>query len=176
MLLLKILRSLIKTLNSNGTPGQVAMGMALGACLGLTPLVNVHNLLIFAIALITNVSLGGFFLGWTLLAPLGFIFDPLFHAVGTTLLSLPALQGLWTTLYNTAGIPLTNYNNTVVLGSVVVWLLLLLPMYVLFRYLISRYRQHVYERLKKTRFFQVVAGSKVADIYRWFTPGPGGLA
>lgn len=172
MLLLKFLRSLIKTLNSNGTPGQVALGMALGACLGLTPLVNVHNLLIFAIALVTNVSLGGFFLGWSLMAPLGFILDPLFHAVGTKLLAMPALQGLWTSLYNTAGIPLTNYNNTIVLGSFVVWLLLMVPLYFLFKYLISRYRRHIYERLKKTRFYQVLAGSKVADIYRWFTPGP----
>ena len=40
--LLKLIQSIIKTLHSEGTPGQVAAGMALGAALGLTPLMNVH--------------------------------------------------------------------------------------------------------------------------------------
>ena len=35
--LLKLIQSLIKTLHSAGTPGQVAAGMALGSALGLTP-------------------------------------------------------------------------------------------------------------------------------------------
>jgi uncharacterized protein (TIGR03546 family) len=172
MLLLKLLRQLIKTLNSNGTPGQVAMGMALGACLGLTPLVNAHNLLVFAVALVTNVSLGGFFLGWSLLAPLGFVLDPLFDAVGRALLGMPALEGLWTALYNAPGVPLTNFNNSVVLGSFVVWLTAVAPLFLLCRYLITKHRAHVYERLRNTRVFQIVSGSKIADVYRWFTPGP----
>jgi uncharacterized protein (TIGR03546 family) len=173
MLLLKLLRQLIKTLNSQGTPGQVAAGMALGACLGLTPLVNAHNLLVFMVAVITNVALGGFFLGLAIMAPLGFILDPLFDAIGSWLLGLPALQGLWTALYNTPGVPLTNFNNSVVLGSFVFWLVAGLPLFLLFRYLIAKYRTHVYERLRKTHTFQVIAGSRVADVYRWFTPGPG---
>ncbi len=170
MLLLKLLQSIIKTLNSDGTPGQVAMGMALGACLGLTPLVNVHNALVFALALILNVSLSGFFLGWTIAVPVGFLLDPLFHAMGTALLGAGALQGLWTWMYNVPGLPLTNFNNTVVLGSFVAWLVLLWPLFLLYRMLIARYRQHVYERLKQMRFFQVMAASQVANVYRWFVP------
>ena len=170
MLLLKLLQSIIKTLNSEGTPGQVSMGMALGACLGLTPLVNVHNALVFALALILNVSLSGFFLGWTISVPVGFLLDPLFNWIGTALLGWGALQGLWTWMYNVPGLPLTNFNNTVVLGSVVAWLLLILPLFFLFRMLIARYRLHVYERLKQTRFFHAVAASQLANVYRWFVP------
>ena len=43
MLLLKLIQSLIKALHSEGTPGQLAAGLALGAILGLTPLWNLHN-------------------------------------------------------------------------------------------------------------------------------------
>lgn len=172
LLLLKLLNKLISTLNSAGTPGQVAMGMALGACLGLTPLINVHNALVFALAIILNVALGGFFIGWTLAVPLGFILDPLFHAIGTWLLAMPALQGLWTTLYNVPGVPLTNFNNSVVLGSLVFWVVVLYPLFLVLRYLIAKYREHVYARLKRMHFFQVLSASKVAQVYRWFTPGP----
>lgn len=57
--LLKLIQSLIKTLHSDGTPGQVAAGLALGAALGLTPLMNVHELVIFAAIVLLNVSFGG---------------------------------------------------------------------------------------------------------------------
>ena len=120
--LLKLIQSLIKTLHSDGTPGQVAAGMALGAALGLTPFMNVHNLVVFALILLLNVSFGGGMLGWALFVPLGFILDPVFHAIGLSLLEAPSLRPLWTGWYNTPLIPYTNFNNSVVLGSVVAWL------------------------------------------------------
>lgn len=170
MFFLKLLQSLIGTLNSEGTPRQVAAGMALGAALGLTPLVNVHNLLIFAAACLLNVSFGGFLIGWTVCVPLGFALDPVFHAVGLALLQAPALTGLWTALANVPGLPLTNFDNSVVLGSVVSWVALWLPIYFLARFLVVRYRVHVYERLKRTKVFQAIAASKLYNYYLMFRP------
>jgi len=43
VLLLKLIQSLIKALDSECTPGQLAAGLALGSILGLTPLWNLHN-------------------------------------------------------------------------------------------------------------------------------------
>ena len=173
MLFLKLLQSIISTLNSEGTPRQIAAGFALGAALGLTPLVNVHNLLVFAAACLLNVSFGGFLLGWTVFVPVGFALDPLFHAVGLALLQSPALTGFWTALYNTPGVPLTNFNNSVVLGSFVSWVVLWLPIYFLSRWLVVKYRAHVYERLKRMRFFQALAASKLYDYYTMLRPrGP----
>jgi len=171
VLLLKLLQSLVKTLNSDGTPGQVAAGIALGAAFGLTPLVNLHNLLIFALALVLNVSIGGVFLGWSLFVPAGFALDPLFHRVGLTLLSSPALAPLWTALTNVPGVPLTNFNNSVVLGSFVSWLVLWLPLFFLGRWLVAKYRATIYERLRKTRFFKAVTASKLFNVYQMFRPG-----
>ena len=58
-LLIKFIQSLVKSLHSEGTPGQVALGVALGACLGLTPLMTLHNLIIFAAIVLLNVSFAG---------------------------------------------------------------------------------------------------------------------
>jgi len=80
--LLKLIQSIIKTLHSDGTPGQVAAGIALGAALGRTPLVNVHNLLVFALIVLLNVSVGRGMLGWALFVPLGFLLDPVFDRPG----------------------------------------------------------------------------------------------
>src|SRR5690606_25069297 len=73
MLLIKFLQTLFKALNSEGTPGQVAMGMAFGLAFGLTPLVSMHNLVILAIAMLTTMSFPGVFLGWAIATPIGFL-------------------------------------------------------------------------------------------------------
>src|SRR5207249_7161124 len=78
MIFLKLLQSLVETLHSEGTPGQVAAGIALGSVLGLTPLLNLHNALAFALIVILNVSFGGAMLGWALFVPVGFPLDPAF--------------------------------------------------------------------------------------------------
>jgi uncharacterized protein (TIGR03546 family) len=169
--LLKLLQSLVKTLHSEGTPGQVAAGVALGAALGLTPLINVHNLLIVALICVLNVSLGGALLGWAVFAPVGFLLDPVFDRVGRQLLlETPALTPMWTTWFNTPVVPYSSFNNTIVLGSVVVWLAASLPIFFAARYGVARYRATVGEHVRRSRFYQVVTASKAYNVYTWFRP------
>lgn len=169
--LLKLLQSLIKTLHSEGSPGQVAAGIALGACLGLTPLINAHNLVVFAFIVILNVSFGGGMLGWALFTPIGFLLDPLFDALGTRLLlETPALTPLWTAWFNTPGLPYSNFNNTVVLGSFVGWAVLAIPIFFLARWAIIRYRATLGARVRQSRFYRTVTASRAYNVYRWFRP------
>jgi uncharacterized protein (TIGR03546 family) len=168
--LLKLIQSIIKTLHSEGTPGQVAAGMALGAALGLTPLMNVHNLLVFSLLVILNVSFGGGMMGWALFVPLGFILDPIFHPIGLRLLEAPSLRGLWTSMYNTPLVPYTNFNNTIVLGSLVSWLALALPIFLGARWAVARYRATIGQRVQQSRFYKAITASKAYNIYRLFRP------
>src|SRR5919205_3888562 len=107
--LLKLLQSLVKTLHSDGTPVQIAGGVALGAALGLTPIANVHNAVIFVLLALLNVSFGAGMLAWAAFVPVGFMLDPLFDRIGgVPLLETPALKPLWTTWDNKPGLALTN--------------------------------------------------------------------
>jgi uncharacterized protein (TIGR03546 family) len=169
--LLKLIQSIIKTLHSEGTPGQVGAGIALGSVLGLTPLMNLHNLLIFSLIVILNLSFGGAMLGWALFVPLGFILDPLFHRIGLALLEAPGLRPFWTAWYNTPLVPYTNFNNTVVLGSVVAWLVLGVPIFFAARYGVARYRATIGERVRQSRFYKAITASQVYNWYRLFRPG-----
>jgi uncharacterized protein (TIGR03546 family) len=167
---LKLIQSLIKTLHSAGTPGQVAAGMALGSALGLTPIMNLHNLLIFSLLVLLNVSFGGGMLGWMLFVPIGFLLDPAFNAIGLGLLSAPGLRPLWTEWTNTPILPYTNFNNTVVLGSFVAWLVLAVPIFFAARYGVTRYRATIGERVRQSRFYKAVTASQVYNIYKMFRP------
>lgn len=168
--LYKLIQYLVRALNSEGTPGQVAAGFALGAAWGLTPLINLHNLAILAAVFVFRVSVPGAVLGWIVTLPAAFLLDPAFDAVGQALLTAPALIGLWTTVYNTPVLALTNLNNSVVLGSLVGWMAAAGPLYLAARWGVARYRATVYARLRETRLFQLVRASRVYGLYRLFRP------
>ena len=168
--LVKLIQSLIKTLHSAGTPGQVAAGMALGSALGLTPLMSLHNLFIFALLVLLNVSFGGGMLGWMLFVPIGFLLDPVFDSIGSSLLLAPSLRPLWTDWTNTPVLPFTNFNNTIVLGSFVAWVVLAVPIFFAARYGVARYRATVGERVRQSRWYKAVTASQVYNVYKLFRP------
>jgi uncharacterized protein (TIGR03546 family) len=80
---------------------------------------DLHNLLVFALLLLLNASFAGGMLGWALFVLVGFVLDPVFHRIGHRLLQSAALRPVRESCYNTPLVPYTNFNNTVMLGSVV---------------------------------------------------------
>jgi len=168
--LLKLIQSLLGALHSEGTPGQLAAGIALGSILGLTPLVNLHNAVVFAALVLLNVSFAGGMLGWAVFVPIGFLLDPLFDWIGHTLLFTPAFTPFFTSLYNMPIVPLTNFNNTVVLGSLVFAVLFATPLFFAARYGVVRYRATIAERVAQSRWYRAVRTSKLYNVYRMFRP------
>src|SRR5689334_13759925 len=169
--LLKFLQSLAKTLHSEGTPTQIGLGVALGAALGLTPIANAHNLLVLVFLAVLNVSFGAGMLAWGVFVPVGFMLDPLFDRAGHWLLvDMAALRPLWTSWDNTPVLALTNFNNTVVLGSVIGWLVLCLPIYLAARFAVVRERAPLGPRLRRSRVHRLVAGSELSSRCSCFRP------
>jgi uncharacterized protein (TIGR03546 family) len=169
--IVKLVQSLVKALNSDGTPGQVAAGIAMGSCLGLTPLLELHNLAIAGVILFFRVSVPGAMLGWFVFTPVGYLLDPAFDALGSSLLMDNAeLQGLWSTAYNAPIVALANLTNTVVLGSLLGWSILALPIFFGARWAVATYRRTIYERYKDHRIFRAFRASKIYNVYQMFRP------
>lgn len=169
--IVKLVQSLVKALNSEGTPGQVAAGIAMGACLGLTPLINLHNLLVVLAILFFRVSVPGAMLGWMIFTPVGFMLDPLFDRLGyAMIMDAGALRDVWAAAYNTPILALANPTNTIVVGSFTSWLVLAVPIFFAARYGVARYRATLYARYKDHRFFRALRASKLYNTYKLFRP------
>lgn len=167
--LLKLLQSLVKTLHSEGTPGQIAAGIVLGAGLGLTPLMSLHNVLVVAALALLNVSFAAGLLGMAVFTPLGFILDPLFDRLGhVLLLQVEPLRPLWIFADGTPIIAYFNLNNTVVAGSIVGWIALAIPIFLLARVGVLRYRSTWGERVEQSKAFKAIKASKLYNVYTWF--------
>ena len=170
MLILKFLQQLLRALNSDGTPGQVGMGVAIGLAFGLTPLASLHNLVVLAVAMLTTVSFPGVMVGWAIAVPFGFLLDPLFDRVGMALLTSEALAPFFTWVVNTPVVALSRLNNSIVVGSLVVWIILLVPSFFIFRLLVARYREHIYAHVQKWRIVHLLKSSKLWSAYEMFRP------
>lgn len=169
-MILKLLQKLAATLNSDGTPTQVAAGMAIGTVFGLTPLINLHNLVVLVIVMLFRVTIPAVMLGWIASIPFGFALDPIFDSMGQQMLEVLALNPVWTSVTNAPILALANLNNSVLLGSLVFWILVVVPVFFLFRWGVTRYRETVYARIRQMKLYKAVKASKIYNLYRLFRP------
>ena len=166
MIFLKILSQLIKALREGESPGQIAAGFTLGFLIGLTPFWTLQGVLLFLVLFIFKVNLAAGTLAILLAGLVAYLADPAFHALGYFILTgMPFLQGLWETLFNLPVAPLTRFNNTVVLGSLVVGILAAVPLYFGMRKFVLAYRSGWEEKIKKWKIVQAVRGSKLVQAY-----------
>ncbi|MBA1147624.1 TIGR03546 family protein [Ectothiorhodospiraceae bacterium WFHF3C12] len=162
---LRTLARILKALNSEASPAQLAGAACLGMVMGLTPLWSLHNLLVLLLALVLRVNLSAFLLVFVLTTGIAYLADPLFDALGWALLTAGALEPMWTALYNTTLGRLSDFNNTVVLGSLVVALVLCPLVYAVLVRAVKRYRDHVQSWVKRTHLYQAIRGSRFFEVY-----------
>jgi uncharacterized protein (TIGR03546 family) len=166
MFWIKLIRDFLKVLRDGQTPNQIAGGFALGSILGLSPMFTLQGAIVWLVLLILNVNLSAGLLALTVFSLFAYLLDPAFHALGYWLLvRVDALQAMWTTLYNAPLAPLTRFNNTVVLGSLVVALLAFLPVFVAMKRFVVAYRMHVHSAVEKWKVYKVVKNSLLV---RWY--------
>ena len=166
MFILKLIGKFIKVLNSAASPNQIAWGFALGTIIGFTPFRSLHNLVIVILLIILNVNFTSAIFSFLLFSLFAYLLDPLFHNIGYYILAETSfLQPTWTNLYNASIAPFTRFNNTIVMGSFVFSLVLLVPNYLFFKWFVTRYRESWNEKIKKWKITKLLLGNKVVQLY-----------
>ena len=166
MIIFKILSKFIKALRSNDTPNQIAWGIALGTILGLTPFFTLQNVVLIIFIILIKVNLSAVIFSLVLYSLIGYILDPVFHALGFfVLVNIDFLQPVWMWLYNLPIAPFTRFNNTVVMGSLAVSLILLVPHYLLFKKLVVKYRTSWNVIIQKWKITKILQGNKLVRFY-----------
>ncbi len=175
-MILKWLFDLLRVLNSNKHTGEVAAGFSFGIMLTLIPGGNLLWALLFVIGFFTRLNLMTAFLTLGLGKLIVPLVDPLLDAAGYLILTNSSLRPLFTALHAIPLIPLTDFNNTIVMGGFVISLILAFPLWILFKQIISLYRTAVRDRLRSTKLVRHVlklpAAGKIALLvrkYRSFT-------
>ena len=149
MYLLRPIRFFAKALTSELAPRQLAVGFALGMVIGLVPKGNLTTIVLVAILCAIRVNLGVGLLSAFVFSWAGILTDPLTHHIGLFLLTHDSLRPLWSYLYDLPVAPWTDFNNTIVLGSLVLGLALAYPAYRFSLPLFGRYTPMMSAKLQR---------------------------
>jgi uncharacterized protein (TIGR03546 family) len=164
-ILLKQIFGLLKLLNSETGTNQIAWGVAAGFVLGMSPTLSIQTLLIFILILIFRIQAGAAFLTAFFFKFLAYLLDPVFASVGSHVLEMPSLHGLFTTMYNMPLVPLTRFNNSIVMGAGVTAFILMPVVFLASRLLVVKYREKIVKRYHETKFWKAV---KATSFYKWY--------
>lgn len=164
--MLTVLARILKALNSETAPSQIAAAVALACVFGLTPLWTLHNAIVLLLVLWLRVNLSIFIVAWGLFTVLAFALDPVFDALGHAVLTADVLRPLWAALYGTDFGRLSDFNNTVVMGSLVVGLLLVPVVWYATVVLVRQYRGHIRSWVQRTHLYQVLRGTRLFNLYQ----------
>lgn len=165
MFFLSTARSILQVLQADDAPWQVALGAALGMVMGFSPFNGPQNYLLFILLMYLNVNLGAGALATAAFAVIAALLDPVAHWIGYALLvKAQGLTPLWTRLYNLPIVPFTRFNNTVVLGSFVLALVLFVPVLFLARGIFLTYRARWKPKVDRLGIMKWMKLTKVVDI------------
>lgn len=161
-----LLAKLLKALNSDSSPWQLAFGFALGMIMGLTPILGLHTLLVAFGVLFFRVNVSAFLVSWAAFSLLAIPLSATFANFGESLLLAQSMQGIWTAFYSTYLGQLTQFYHTLTLGSLVVSLILFPFTLLLSKQLVEKYRKTFMQWVNQLRIVQLIKGSGFYHLYQ----------
>jgi len=164
-LIFKQIFALLKVLNSDTGEKQIAWGLACGLVMGFAPAFSLQTLLIFILIFTFRIQIGAAFVSAFFFSLVAYIFDPLFHVIGASILEMDGLKAIFTIMYNLPILPFTKFYNSVVMGAGAVSLVLFPFAYLISKKMILKYRITVVARLEKTKFWKAI---KATSFYKWY--------
>jgi len=126
---LRPVRSIFRSLLAHDAPDQLAAGFALGMVLGLVPKGNLIavSLLVLLFSLRVNVGMGllaAFVFSWV-----GPVLDPFADKLGSYVLTAPTMQPTYAKLFQLPLGPWFEFDNTIVVGSLLIGLYASYPVF-----------------------------------------------
>lgn len=158
---------------ANAHPRQVAYGAALGMMLGLLPKGNLLAIILGVLLMAFRVNRTAGLLAVAAFSGVGMQLDAFSHRLGSQALSLQSLQSFYAWLYDLPLGPWLGFNNTVVMGSLLIGLYAFYPMYLIVYLSFSRLQPPAAKWIARYRLGRWLLGADWTE--RLGLPGAVGL-
>ena len=141
--MIKYVTSFFKAINANAHPGDIAHAVALGLFLAILPKNNLTFTFLFFLSIFIRINKGAFFISFILLGFVTPFMDVLINNIGFWAVQLSFLRPIFIALENIPFVALFKLSNTMVLGGIIWGLILYIPVYILTRIIIAKYRKYM---------------------------------
>lgn len=163
--LLQQIFGFFKLLNSDTGHNQIASGIALGLILGLSPALSLQSVVVFILIFLFRVQLGAALMSAFFFKFAGYFLDPVADPLGRWILEMPSLRPLYIQLYNMPLVPLTRFNNSVVMGSGILAILLSPILFFASKKTIIKYRALIVKRFNDSKLWKAFSAT---GFYKWY--------
>ena len=141
--MIKYVTSFFKAINANAHPGDIAHAVALGIFLAILPKNNLTFTFLFFLSIFIRINKGAFFISFILLGFVTPFMDIIINNIGFWAVQLSFLRPIFIALENIPFVALFKLSNTMVLGGIIWGLILYIPVYILTRIIIAKYRKYM---------------------------------
>ena len=164
-LLLKQIFAFFKLLNSDTGTNAIAAGISCGFILGMSPALSLQTFLVIILLFFFRIQIGAATVSAFFFAFIAYLLDPIFDTVGQAILESQSLAGLFRSIYNMPILPMTRFNNSIVMGSGVTAILAFPLVFFGSRVLVKKYRITFVERFKQSKIWKFI---KATSLYKWY--------
>ena len=141
--MIKYVTSFFRAINANAHPGDIAHAVALGLFLAILPKNNLTFTFLFFLSIFIRINKGAFFISFILFGFVTPFMDVLINNIGFWAVQLLFLRPIFIALENIPFVALFKLSNTMVLGGIIWGLILYIPVYILTRIIIAKYRKYM---------------------------------
>jgi uncharacterized protein (TIGR03546 family) len=164
--LLKPLRQFAGAMLGNDSPRQLAAGVTLGMMLGLVPKGNLIAVALGILLFGLKVNRSAGLVAAALFTAFGSAADGFAHKLGKNVLETQGLQSTFTWLYDLPLGPWIGFNNTVVLGSLLLAIYFSSPVYWFSRFAFEAWQPRAAGLLRRYRVTRVLLGLQLTTKWR----------
>lgn len=143
---------LFQALNSNKKPAEIAHACCLGVILGFMPKNNALWYIIFVFFFFVRINKGAYLVMTAIISLFAWRLDPVFNYVGYQILTLPQFENFFSWLLDIPFVGFTKFNNTIVMGSLVVSLVAYIPVFILTKLFVLLWRKKISPKLGSLGF------------------------
>lgn len=141
--MIKYVTSFFRAINANAHPGDIAHAVALGLFLAILPKNNLTFTFLFFLSIFIRINKGAFFISFILFGFVTPFMDVLINNIGFWAVQLSFLRPIFIALENIPFVALFKLSNTMVLGGIIWGLILYIPVYILTRIIVAKYRKYM---------------------------------
>jgi uncharacterized protein (TIGR03546 family) len=160
-LLLRPVRLFAQMLTANDSPRRTAWGFALGMMVGLLPKGTLLAFLLASLLLAVRVNVTAGLLAMGIFSYIGCALDEFAHRVGALVLTWDAARTAFTAIYDLPLGPWIGFNNTVVMGHLLIGLYLAFPVYRLAYLVAVRVQPRVSQWLLRYKVIRWLRGAEL---------------
>jgi uncharacterized protein (TIGR03546 family) len=149
--MLKYIVKLFKALNSNSNPAEISHAVSLAFLLGILPKNNLLWYIIFIFCCFIRINKGAYGLFILVFSLFAHYLDPLLNRIGFYILNLSQLENIYSFLIDIPFVGFTHFNNTIVMGALVLGIILYLPIFFISLKFIKLWRNKLAYKFKNSK-------------------------